>query len=514
MQAVLDARFHPRLPHKAGLAVLLVVAADILLYGAAPGISAAIFAALLGGGIWYANRPSLADPAVRSAAIMAVAGCLALVENVSWLSASFALAGLVSLALPWRADWRREGVGWLAMLLAFATQAWLRPIRDSRFYRIATRRTRQFVVRKARLIAWVLPLGASMIFLALFADANPIISDWLAALADIDLPSMHRVLFWVLAAFLCWPFIRPRLRRLRPHATMVGPVKASAGTSLIDTLFSRDAVLRSLVIFNTIFAVQTLLDATYLWGGLALPDGMTYAQYAHRGAYPLVAAALLAAGFVLIAMRPGSVSLRDPLVRLLVYGWVTQTVILVGASIWRTGLYVSVYSLTYLRVAAVLWMILVAAGLVWILLRMALDKSNAWLVRVNMLTAMAMLYALCFVDVGGTIARFNVEHSLAVREQGYPLDLDYLEEIGPAALPALDRYIKAAGAKWREESPEFYTRFIAAQSLRTGLAWRLTQQHRDWRNYSFRSYRLSLAVAKQGGEIYDAPQLGGGWRIR
>lgn len=507
MLAVLDARFHPRLPHKVGLAILLVVAADILLYGAAPGISAAIFAALLGGGIWYANRPRPGDDTVWSAAILTVGGCLALVENVSWLSVSFALAGLISLALPWRADWRRDGVGWLAMLLVFATQAWLRPIRDSRFYRIAMRRTRSVVVHKAQLVAWVLPVAASLVFLALFAGANPIIADWLTALADIDLPSMDRMLFWVIAAFFCWPFIRPRLHRLHRNAVTNRSVTSPVGVRLIDTLFSRAAILRSLIIFNAIFAIQTLLDATYLWGGLALPDGMTYAQYAHRGAYALVAAALLAAAFVLIAIRPNSPGVRDPLVRLLVYSWVTQTVILVGASIWRTNLYVSVYSLTYLRVAAFLWMVLVAAGLVWIVLRMALEKSNAWLVRANMLTAMTMLYVLCFVDIGGTIARFNVEHSRAVQPGSYSLDLNYLDEIGPAAIPALDWYLEATERAW-----DGATR-TSSRKLRTGLAWRLSQRHRDWRAWSFRSYRMALYIENKGIAGYHPTRRDGVWAV-
>ena len=61
---------------------------------------------------------------------------------------------------------------------------------------------------------------------------------------------------------------------------------------------------RSLILFNALFALQTGLDLAYLWGGANLPDGMSHAEYAHRGAYPLIATALLAAGFVLIAMRP------------------------------------------------------------------------------------------------------------------------------------------------------------------------------------------------------------------
>ena len=48
------------------------------------------------------------------------------------------------------------------------------------------------------------------------------------------------------------------------------------------------AITRSLILFNALFALQTVLDLTYLWGGANLPDGMTLAEYAHRGAYLLI----------------------------------------------------------------------------------------------------------------------------------------------------------------------------------------------------------------------------------
>ena len=69
--------------------------------------------------------------------------------------------------------------------------------------------------------------------------------------------------------------------------------------------FGFTTILRSLILFNLLFAVQTALDVIYLWGNAKLPDDITYASYAHRGAYPLILTALLAAGFVLAAMRPG-----------------------------------------------------------------------------------------------------------------------------------------------------------------------------------------------------------------
>ena len=144
-------------------------------------------------------------------------------------------------------------------------------------------------------------------------------------------------------------------------------------------MFGKAAILRALLVFNLMFAVQTVLDAAYLWGGVALPDGMSYASYAHRGAYPLIVTALLAAGFVLAAMRPGSATSNDGLIRWLVYLWVAQNIVLVISSILRLDLYVGIYALTYWRVAAFIWMGLVAAGLVLIIARIAGGKSNRWL---------------------------------------------------------------------------------------------------------------------------------------
>ena len=65
----------------------------------------------------------------------------------------------------------------------------------------------------------------------------------------------------------------------------------------------------------------------YLWGN-APCAGINYASYAHRGAYPLIVTALLAAGFVLPAMKPGGPAEKSTVIRPLVYFWVAQNVLL------------------------------------------------------------------------------------------------------------------------------------------------------------------------------------------
>jgi Domain of unknown function (DUF4173) len=263
-------------------------------------------------------------------------------------------------------------------------------------------------------------------------------------------------------------------------------------------LFGRTAILRSLVLFNALFAVQSALDAAYLWGGLALPAGMTYAVYAHRGAYPLIVTALLAGGFVLAAMQPGSDIAHSRVARVLVFLWIGQNVLLVLSSILRLDLYVEVYSLTEWRCAAFVWMLLVAAGLILIVARIVLDRSNRWLVWANAMAIALALYVCSLIDFSATIARFNVMHSRDVIGTGQPIDMAYLCRLGPAALPALDILAKAKtdAAGWQ---PQF--------DCRPSLELLHSERMDDWRAWTFRGYRLNQYLDGELGPRGTSPSL-------
>jgi hypothetical protein len=244
-------------------------------------------------------------------------------------------------------------------------------------------------------------------------------------------------------------------------------------------LFGQAAILRSLILFNLLFAVQTAMDINYLWRGAALPHGVSYAEYAHRGAYPLIVTALLAAAFVIAAMRPGSGAERSRATRILVLVWVGQNVMLVISSMLRLDLYVATYSLTYWRAAAFVWMLLVAIGLVLIVVRIVRDRSDAWLVGANLVALVLALYVYAFINFPHVIASYNVAHSREVSGQGQRLDLDYLLSLGPDALAAIDQY----GA---QQTPSPYL----LQARRDRLAAAHLDAMQDWRAWSFRGWRL------------------------
>ncbi|MDQ6434233.1 DUF4173 domain-containing protein [Mesorhizobium sp. LHD-90] len=485
----------PGFAARLGITAALTAAADFLLFGHPFGISLLLFAALLGVGIAIANR----TPPDRRASVLwafLAAGLLPLVENISLLSVSVAIASLGIFALAASGRLRNGLANMARQLPALALATPFRLPLDLLRWRRASRRTKGGMVRLAIVLGWLMPIVLALVFITLFAMANPVVERWVALLdprALLALLQPLQLAFWLAVIFCVWALLRPRLpkvfqRRSTPGLSPApGPRFAPAKTEpdrLFDTLFGRAAIFRALLIFNAIFAVETLLDIVYLWGGVALPDGMTYAEYAHRGAYPLIATALLAAGFVLLALRPGSAASADRPIRLLVYLWIAQNVVLVLSSILRLDLYIDIYMLTYWRVAAFIWMGLVAVGLLLIVARIALEKPNGWLVDANLLTLSLTLYAGCFVNFAGLIADYNVRHSLEMNGRGLPLDRSYLLSLGPAAVPALDLLI--AGAV-----PERTADPASLRRDRDWLARRHERQTAEWRAWTFRGWRLS-----------------------
>ncbi len=460
-----------------------VALADWLFYGWEVGISLALFLGVLGVVAVVGNRVC---PARKTQIIMTavfLAGPLPLVEEVNFLSfcvGTLATAMfIIVMTTPGATSWQRA-------LSEAITVPFRGPFQLAGDTIRALRRMAVWIPGwLGWFMAWIVPLSVFAIFLALFTSANPLIE---YRLMQIDprklfaLLNSWRLAFWIFIACLIWPLI---LRRIKSRAVLAGePHRAVAAEAPeFDYLLGTQAMTRSLILFNALFALQTGLDLTYLWGGASLPDGMSHAEYAHRGAYPLVATALLAAGFVLIAMRPGGPAEHSRLIRPLVLLWIGQNILLVISSIFRLDLYIAAYSLTYLRLAAFIWTGLVAAGLLLILLQIVLKKSNSWLISANAATLALALYGCCFINAPSLIASYNVEHCREVAGTGASLDVYYLWSLGPHTLPALELH--------RERFPTYW---VGMNKRQADVREAFTHS-KNWRTWSFRAWCLKRYFA-------------------
>jgi hypothetical protein len=155
-----------------------------------------------------------------------------------------------------------------------------------------------------------------------------------------------------------------------------------------------------------------------------------------------------------------------------------------------------IYLLTGWRIAALVWMLLVAIGLVLIVARIILEQSNGWLVRMNLIGLLATLYVCSLVNFDAIIADYNVIHSKEASGKGVNLDLNYLYTLGPQALPALQRAAQLPGITVRD----------------CGRGRLVSNQEADmasWRSWGFRSWRLQRWLDAHPDTPNETPKTAG-----
>jgi Domain of unknown function (DUF4173) len=469
-------------------AVLLVILADALLFESGMGSVLGIFALAWGALSFAAQRSSWKKPASLIAFALAALFGGILTYDPSFLGwVLFCTMLAVAVLLP-----QIQGVGdgwyWSKRLVYHGAGTPFGPLLDLVRLSKAHRRpgTRMSVAHM--LPNLILPLVGTALFLGLFAMANPIIEEFLGRIqiGGLTAEDIGRVIFWGFAFVLVWSTLRPRRTKHMFHQLVDSEPSRIPGVTVAS-------VTLSLALFNLLFALQNGMDLIYIWGDVRLPEAFTLAEYAHRGAYPLIVTALLAGLFILVTTHPKSAMAGNRLIRWLIILWIGQNLFLVASTVERTLLYIDSYSLTRLRIAALLWMGLVGIGLVLVTWRMLRGNGIAWLVNGNILAALAVLGVCTYIDLGEMAARWNVRHAQEVGGEGVHLDLCYLNNLdGSALLPLasleqranLEPSFKQRVTLVRQQAQQ---RVVDRQAEKGGWRWRDAQRLAELRRFSLKN---------------------------
>lgn len=473
------------LPAMAVTAALAVLLADHLLVTAvAPGWTLGAVPAL-GVALVCWRCPALLR--YRDSVLTIVAtlvACLVPMYDSSWLAPCLATLGIGLLVLQAN-DWRWSGVtGALTAISQTAVVSPFQMLEDA--HEILAHRP-VWGTGGGSLAKWIAPLVIAAIFGLIFTIANPVIGTWLVTVSNWIvqfmegwwqwLPSPLRILAWWFFAGAAWWALRGRITQ---KPLVRAPLRCAPADRTAQAV-------RMLLVCNAVFLVQTILDAVYLWGGAALPMGMSWATYAHRGSWPLMIAVVISAGLVCWAFVPSGAAERSLPARWLVGAWLGQNALLVAGAVRRLDLYVEVYGLSYWRLAAGLWMILVAVGVGLILWRILANRSTRWLIDVNALTTVVALLVAAGCNADGIIAWHNVRHCREAGGAGTSLDFDYLRQLGPGAAPAV---------QWFAEHTT--DRALALQAIELSRKSLVKNQQLivDWRGFTVVRWQ---AVAAMGG---------------
>lgn len=352
--------------------------------------------------------------------------------------------------------------------------------------------------------AWLAPVGRGLLLAiplalmmaTLFASADPIfrrgLDDLLGLRIDLgDLPG--RVLFAVSAAWLAAGFLaiaangipEPAVGSLEGmpiNGSSLGAAARTAERPWAGFLGTTEAVV-VLVAVVGVAALFVGLQVGYLFGGLdtLAAIGMTYADYARRGYFELVAAAGLAGG-ILVGLDLAIV--RRPRIYLaLALTLVALTIAVLVSAAVRLGLYQDAYGWTELRLyvavsIAALAVTLLALG------ALLLAAQTRWLGHAMAAIGLVSLIALNAMAPSAFVAERNVARAIdpsLVPPDGWSgLDLDYLAVLPDDAIPVLADALPRLPAEYADPLRDLLAaraRELAGDPAYAGIAsWNLGRE--------------------------------------
>jgi len=325
------------------------------------------------------------------------------------------------------------------------------------------------------LIAAPLLLG----FNALFMSADKAYEETVKSLLQVDFEAPFRHLLVILGAAWCAAgFLRVLTPLPAPRWSEMGPSGCTLRLGLIE-------VCIPLVLLDMLFACFIGFQLPYLFGGHGLvqdPAGPTYAEYARRGFFELVAVAALTLPLLLGSdwlLRDRTRKARA-LFRLLAGIMVVLLLILMVSAFHRMSLYLYSYGLTELRFYSTAFMIWLALLTLWFAAT-ALPGRRERFAFGALMTGLAAIALLHIANPDAYIARTN----LARMHTGRGPDMEYLSSLSADAIPTVVAALVAPGG-----DPSQRNRRAAAM-----LFARIDHlDQRDWRTWNWGRMQAKVAL--------------------
>ncbi len=286
-------------------------------------------------------------------------------------------------------------------------------------------RSRQ-VVSVGRALAVAVPLLA--IFTALFAHADVAFSNLVGDLVPGDFGGL--MIDLVIVVGVTFVSIGLLQAILNGHPGEPGEEPRKERVSRLEL-----AIVLGLL--DLLFLVFVLVQIRYLFGGkhlIMVRAHLTYAQYAHRGFFELVAVCALVLPLLLVAdwLRGGLKRHRDPLFSALAGVLIVLLAVVMASAFQRMRIYQQAYGLTELRFYGTAFLILLAVVFA-IALVTILNGRRHMFTAGALIAALVSVVVLNAVNPDNWIAKVNIERF----HQGKKIDLAYLNTLSDDAYATL-----------------------------------------------------------------------------
>jgi hypothetical protein len=315
----------------------------------------------------------------------------------------------------------------------------------------------------------LLALPIVLVFGVLLGSADVIFAGYLAQAMDVfSLDGIQNAvghaavsiaLGWVCCGALAFGALRqlvPAIAPIQPAGIVADPAadaladdfgKAAAKPKRAPAQPLRLSMVETGIVFgavNLMFGAFVLVQFTYFFAGqdiITTEAGWTYAQYARRGFFELVAVSIITLGLILWLDRvtPRATAIQQGIFRVMAFGIVGLTGVMLVSASGRMTLYEEAYGFTHLRLYTHTFMLWLGMLLAVVLVSLFIPRRRVFAFGTT-LCMIGFLATLNLMNVDATIARQN----LARVAHGHELDVLYLNTLSVDAVPAMLSYYLSA----------------------------------------------------------------------
>ncbi|MFX4261502.1 DUF4153 domain-containing protein [Pelotomaculum propionicicum] len=265
------------------------------------------------------------------------------------------------------------------------------------------------------------------------------------------------------------------------------PPQAAARAEAKQAAFDPVIVLTVLIVINLVYIFFSIIQFSYLYGGQGhlLPAGFTYAEYARRGFFELVAVAVINLSILLGSIKYVEKKSRgaDLAVRCCLGLLVLFSLNMLFSAHFKMSLYEEASGLTYLRVFVHYFMAMLFVYFVIALGRVWLERIPV--IKAYIVIALAFYTVLNFINVDRIIVRSNIDRYVRTGE----IDIDYLRTLSYDAIPDMVRL--------SEDNNQEISRQVKDYLLQEKQ--RLSKAE-PWQSFNYSRYKAKVALEKSGGE--------------
>lgn len=281
----------------------------------------------------------------------------------------------------------------------------------------------------------MITLPILLVFGILLASADAIFGDMLSNSLSWLLPDNLNSLIAqaVLISFLTW--LTMVLFKVLLFGQFVNPPMIDEKRK--PTLFSLSMIETGMVLgsVDALFFAFVVVQAKYLFGGESniTVQGYTYSEYARRGFFELLAVSAMTMALVVVL---DWLTLRHPkqdkIFRVLTFGLIGLTVVMLVAAFMRLDLYEDAYGFTRLRVMTKVFMVWLALLFAILVADIVIRHKRIFWVGC-MVTGMGFVLSLNVMNLDGFIASHNIDYYEATGK----LDIPYLLTLSNDAIPTI-----------------------------------------------------------------------------